>query len=78
MIRTTIYLPQEIHSGLRHLAVERHQSMADLLRVAIEAVYQHDLKDLHAAQKAWKSHLKHPRKAVSARSYFAKRAKKHA
>ena len=76
MIRTTIYLPQEIHSGLRHLAIERHQSMADLLRIAIEAVYQEDLKDLHVAQKVWKSHLKHPDKAVSARSYFAKRTKR--
>ena len=75
MTRTTIYLPDEVHNGLKHLAVERHQSMADLLRKAVQEVYDNDLKDLHAAQKIWKAHLKNPKKAVSAAAYFAKRAK---
>ena len=78
MIRTTIYLPDEIHNGLKHLAVEKHESMANLLRKAVEEVYEGDLKDLQSAQKAWKAHLKQPEKVVSARDYFAKRAKKHA
>ena len=78
MIRTTIYLSDEVHNGLKHLAVERRQSMANLLRKAVEEVYEDDLKDLHAAQKAWKTHLRQPEKAVSAREYFTKRTKKNA
>lgn len=58
MMRTTIYLPDEIHNGLKHLAVERRQSMADLLRKAVEKVYEYDLKGLRAVQKAWKRRLK--------------------
>lgn len=63
MTRTTIYLPDDLHGGLKHLALERRQSMADLLRQAVEKVYKEDLKDLQAARKAWKAHLKHPGKA---------------
>ena len=75
MVRTTIYLPEHLHNSLKHLAVERRSSMAVLLRDAVEEVYQHDMKGLHAAHQAWKAHLKHPGKTVSARQYFAKRAK---
>ncbi len=76
MTRTTIYLPDDLHGGLKHLALERRQSMADLLRQAVEKVYKEDLKDLQAARKAWKAHLKHPEKAVSARSFFAGRPRR--
>jgi predicted DNA-binding protein len=75
MIRTTVYLPEGLHNSLKHLAVEMHCPMASLLRRAVEEIYQQELKDLYAAQKAWKAHLKNPGKAVSAREYFAKRAK---
>jgi predicted transcriptional regulator len=75
MMRTTIYLSDEVHNGLKHLAVERRQSMANLLRQAVEEVYKNDLADLRAAQKTWKAHLKQPDKAVSARKYFAKRSR---
>ena len=44
MIRTTIYLSDELHDGLKHLAVEKHQSMADLLRQAVQAVYERELR----------------------------------
>lgn len=78
MVRTTIYLPDELHNGLKHLAIEKHQSMADLLRKAVEKIYKDDLKDLSIAQKAWKAHLKNPQKTVPVREYFAKRSKKSA
>ena len=77
MIRTTIFLPEELHKGLRHLAIETNRSMADLLREAVERAYREDLKDISAAQKAWQAHLKRPQKAVPAKDYFAKRAKKN-
>ncbi|GAI32354.1 unnamed protein product [marine sediment metagenome] len=75
MVRTTIYLPEEIHNSLKHLAIEMHCPMADLLRKAVEKTYRQELEDLRIAQKAWKAHLKNPEKAVSARDYFAKRIK---
>lgn len=76
MVRTTIYLPMEIHNGLRHLAIERRRSMADLLRAAIEEVYLQDFRDLRIAQKAWKEYLRNPAAGVSARAYFARRSKR--
>jgi transcriptional regulator with XRE-family HTH domain len=39
--------------------------------------YKDDRPDLRAAQKAWASHSRVSEKAVPARRYFAKRAKKH-
>ena len=75
MVRTTIYMPEELHAGLKHLAVDMRRPMAELLRKAVEETYGHELEELRAARKAWKSHLKSPDKAVPARSYFAKRAK---
>lgn len=73
MVRTTIYLPEKVHRGMKMMAVHNGKSMADLLRTAIEEVYSDDLADLRAAQEAWKDHQKHPEKAVDARKYFAKR-----
>ena len=73
MIRTTVYLPDDLHNALKHLAVEKRRSMADLLRIAAEQVYEDDFADLRAAQKAWRAHRRNPGKAVSARKYFAKR-----
>lgn len=73
MIRTTIYLSDELHAGLKHLAVERRRSMAELLREAVEEVFRKDLADLASARKAWRTHRERPRAAVPARDYFAKR-----
>ncbi|MDD5657018.1 MAG: ribbon-helix-helix domain-containing protein [Elusimicrobia bacterium] len=68
MVRTTIYLPESLHSALKHLAVELRCPMADLLRKAVKSTYRAELGELRAAQKAWKARLKRPSKAVSARS----------
>ena len=76
MIRTTIFLPQDLHANLKHLAVERHCSMADLLREAVEQLYKEDLADLRAAREAWATHSKVADKAVAARGYFSRRSKK--
>ena len=75
MIRTTIYLPDELHNNLKHLAVEFRRPMADLVREALEEVYEQNLKDLQTARVAWKKYLKDPSKAISAREYFARRRK---
>lgn len=76
MIRTSIFLPQDLHANLKHLAIERHCSMADLLREAVEQLYKEDLADLRDARKAWATHSKVAEKSVPAREYFAKRSKK--
>lgn len=76
MIRTTIFLPQDLHANLKHLAVERQCSMADLLRDAVERLYKEDLADLRSARKAWAMHSKVADRATPAREYFAKRSKK--
>jgi len=73
MTRTTVYLSDELHQGLKHLAVERHCSMADLLRMAASEAFASDLLDLDAAQSAWKRHLKHPEKDVPARVFFMRK-----
>lgn len=75
MIRTTIYLPDELHNNLKHLAIEFRRPMADLVREAVEAAYEQNLKDLQAARVGWKKYLKDPSKAIPAREYFAKRRK---
>ena len=73
MMRTTVYLSDELHEGLRHIAVERRCSMADLLRKAASEAYANDLKDVRAAQVAWKKHRKNPGKAIPAREFFGRK-----
>jgi len=75
MNRTTIFLTDELHSNLKHLAIEKRCSMAELVRKAVEKVYKQDLKDLKMAQKAWKAHRKNPRGALTSSSYFSGRLK---
>lgn len=76
MVRTTIFLPEDLHANLKHLAVERRCSMADLLREAAERLYKEDLADLRAARAAWATHSKVADKAKTAKGYFARRAGK--
>ncbi|MDE2292163.1 MAG: ribbon-helix-helix protein, CopG family [Elusimicrobia bacterium] len=75
MVRTTIFLPEELHDGLKRLALERRRSMADLLREAVEQSYRRDLEDLRAARAAYAEHLRSPGRSVPAREHFAKRAR---
>jgi predicted DNA-binding ribbon-helix-helix protein len=76
MIRTTIFLPKDLHASLKHLAVERECSMANLLREAAERLYEEDLSDLRAARWAWATHSRVAERAISAKEYFAKRKKR--
>ena len=46
MKKTMIYLPEEIHEGLRRLAFEENTSIAELIRRAIEQAYHEDLEDI--------------------------------
>lgn len=73
MVRTTIYLPEHIHRGMKMMAAANGKSMADLLREAIEELYDEDLADIRAADEAMREYRKNPKAAISAREYFAKR-----
>ena len=73
MIRTTIYLPNDIHRGMKMLAAAEGESMADLLREALVRVYKEDLDDIKAADEALKEHRKNPSSDISYRVYRAKR-----
>lgn len=78
MFRTTIYLPDALHKGLKHLAVEKSCSMAYLLREAVERTYEVELEDVKAAQHAWRAHVQQPEKAIPAKAYFSRRKGVHA
>jgi predicted DNA-binding protein len=73
MVRTTIYLPEDVHRGMKMMAAAGGESMADLLREALERVYKEDLADIHAANEAMREHRKHPNSEVSFRDLLAKR-----
>lgn len=73
MVRTTIYLPDDVHRGMKMMAAANSKSMADLLREALERVYKDDLADIHAANEAMREHRKHPSASVSLRDHLAKR-----
>jgi predicted DNA-binding protein len=73
MVRTTIYLPDDVHRGMKMMAAANGKSMADLLREALERVYKNDLADIHAANEAMQEHRKNPGSGVSLRQHLAKR-----
>jgi predicted DNA-binding protein len=71
MKRTMIFLPGEMHQGLKRLAVERERSVAELIREAVVQAYQEDLEDIHDAEQE----LAKYKKGIDYASYRAKRLK---
>jgi len=51
MKRTMIFLPSEMHHGLKRLAVERDRSVAELIRAAVVQTYKEDLEDIRDAEQ---------------------------
>lgn len=78
MIRTMVYLPESLHRGLKHLAVDRDTSLTGLIRESVEALYHEDLEDLQIARKRLKEYLAHPEKAVPYSTYRRRRARRAA
>ena len=68
MKRTMIYLPEEIHQGLRKLAFEANTSIADLIRKAVEAVYGEDIEDVRVMEEEIAKYRSHPKSAVNLNS----------
>ena len=75
MMRTMVYLPDELHRGLKHLAVERGTSMVKLVQEAVETLYREDLEDLQIGRKRLQEYLASPKRVSSYRRYRAKRLK---
>ncbi len=73
MVRTMIYLPESLHRGLKHLAIERDTSLTRLIREGVETLYHEDLEDFRIAQKRLKAHLASPKRAVSYSEYRSRR-----
>ena len=58
MVRTMIYLPEELHRAVKHLAVERRTSFAKLAQEALEALYREDLEDREIGRDRLRDYLK--------------------
>ena len=65
MKRTMIYLPDEIHQGLRKLAFEANTSIAELIRKAVETVYGEDIEDMRVMEEEITKYRAHPESAIS-------------
>lgn len=73
MKRTMIYLPEELHQGLRKLAFENNKSVAELIRRAIEAVYGEDIEDIRDAEEELEYLKAHPESAIDLEEALSRR-----
>jgi hypothetical protein len=64
MKRTMIYLPDEVHQGLRKLAFEGNSSIAELIRIAVEKVYGEDIGDIRDMEAQLADYKAHPETAI--------------
>ena len=60
-----IYLPEEIHQGLRKIAFEHKTSIAELIRRAVEAVYGEDIEDIRDGEEELAKYLADPSSGTS-------------
>ena len=65
MKRTMIYLPDEVHQGLRKLAFEGNSSIAELIRIAVEKVYGEDIGDIRDMETELANYKTNPETAVN-------------
>lgn len=60
-----IYLPEEIHQGLRKLAFEANTSIAGLIRKAVDVVYGEEIEDVRDMEEELAHYKAHPESAIS-------------
>ena len=68
-----VYLENEVHRRLKHLAVERQTSLAALIREAVTSLYREDLEDLRIGRQRRAEYLKHPERVTPYERYRAER-----
>jgi Arc/MetJ-type ribon-helix-helix transcriptional regulator len=73
MKKTMVYLPEELHEGLRQLAFEHRTSMAELIRRAVQSAYGETIEDIRDAEAELAGYLEDPSSAVSLEDFLAQR-----
>lgn len=73
MKKTMVYLPDDLHEGLRMLAFEHRTSMADLVRRAVQAAYGEILEDIRDMEAELESYRKDPSSSISLEDFIAER-----
>ncbi len=76
MKKTMVYLPEELHAGLRKLAFEHRTSMAELIRRAVQAAYGETIEDIRDGEAELASYLKDPSSAISLDDFLAERKRR--
>lgn len=69
MVRTMVYLPEVLHKAVKHLAVERHTSIAKLVQEALEVLFQEDMEDLAEGRRGLADYMAHPEKFIAYKEY---------
>jgi hypothetical protein len=73
MKKMMVYLPDEVHEGLRRLAFEHRTSIAELVRRAVDAAYGEILEDIRDMEAEIADYLKDPSTSVSLDDFIAQR-----
>ncbi len=71
-----IYLPEDIHEGLRQLAFEHRTSMAELVRRAVQAAYGETIEDIRDGEAELASYLEDPSSAISLDDFIAQQKRR--
>ncbi len=71
-----VYLPEELHEGLRQLAFEHRTSMAELVRRAVQAAYGEVLEDIRDGEAELAGYLEDPSSAISLDDFLAERKRR--
>ena len=67
-----VYLPEELHEGLRQIAFEHRTSIADLIRRALQAAYGETIEDIRDAEAELASYLRDRPAAVTLDDFLAR------
>jgi Arc/MetJ-type ribon-helix-helix transcriptional regulator len=73
MKKMMVYLPDEVHEGLRQLAFEHRTSIAELIRRAVDAAYGEILEDIRDMEAEIASYVEDPSSSVSLDEFIAQR-----
>jgi len=73
MKKMMIYLPDEIHEGLKCLAFETRTSIAELIRRAIDIVYGEDIEDMRDMEEELAKYRADPGSAITLEEYLKQR-----
>ncbi len=76
MKKTMVYLPEELHEGLRKLAFEHRTSMAELIRRALKAAYGESIGDIRDMETEIASYLEDPSSSISLEDFIAEQKRR--